>query len=447
MIRQFVISLVLAGLGSVAVAAQTIPPPPTDAPRHHDDSHDMATLFPSREASGTSWLPALTPMSGAMRQWRGWSVMLHGNVFGQLIAEPGDRHRTGGTSDHQTSSVNWGMVMARRALGGGRFGIRAMGSAEPWTVSDCGFLNFLATGEMCEGDTIHDRQHPHDLFMELAADYDHGLRGSLRWQVYAGFAGEPALGPVSFPHRISALANPVAPITHHWIDATHITFGLVTAGVYDERWKAEVSLFNGREPDEDRADLDLGALDSISGRFTVMPSENLVLQVSAGQLEEAEAEFPPEPRADVDRLTASATYHRRIGDRLSATTLAYGVNSGVEVIPGARVDLVTHALLLESSLTIRQTHTWFARMEIVGKPGEDLHVHEDPTRIFVVGKLQAGYERTLKGWRGLVPGVGGSVTLAIVPPELELRYSGRYSPGYVMFVSLRPRSHIMAGVR
>jgi hypothetical protein len=64
-----------------------------------------------------------------------------------------------------------------------------------------------------------------------------------------------------------------------------------------------------------------------------------------------------------------------------------------------------------------------------------------------VGKLQAGYERTLKGWRGLVPGVGGSVTLAIVPPELELRYSGRYSPGYVVFVSLRPRSHVMAGIR
>ena len=105
---------------------------------------------------------------------------------------------------------------------------------------------------MCEGDTIHDRQHPHDLFMELAADYDRPLRGSLRWQVYAGLAGEPALGPISFPHRASAIANPVAPIAHHWLDATHITFGLVTAGVYDRRWKGELSLFNGREPDEER---------------------------------------------------------------------------------------------------------------------------------------------------------------------------------------------------
>ena len=403
----------------------------------------MTPLFPVRDASGTSWAPALTPMSGAMQQWRGWTLMLHGNVFGQLVAEPGERHRTGGFSEHQASSVNWAMLMARRPLAGGRFGIRTMVSAEPWTVSDCGFINLLATGEMCEGDTIHDRQHPHDLFMELAADYDHALRGSLRWQVYAGFAGEPALGPTSFPHRFSALTNPVAPITHHWIDATHITFGLITAGVYDERWKAEVSVFNGREPDENRADLDLGALDSVSGRLTLAPSENLVLQVSAGHLEEAEAEFPPEPRADVDRLTASATYHVRVGSGLSATTLAYGVNSGTEVIPGARVDLVTHAALLESSLTTAGGHTWFARGEVAGKPGEDLHVHEDPLRIFVVSKLEGGYERALKGWRSLVPGVGGSFSLNIVPQGLESRYSGRFSPGYVVYISLRPRSHLM----
>jgi hypothetical protein len=200
MIRQLLISFVLAGIGSVALAAQTISPPAADAHQHQDDSQDMATLFPSRDASGTSWSPAVTPMSGAMRQWRGWSVMLHGNVFGQLIAEPGDRHRTGGASDHQTSSVNWAMFMARRPVGGGRFGIRAMGSAEPWTVSDCGFLSFLATGEMCEGDTIHDRQHPHDLFMELAADYDHAFRGSWGGSGRLG-SGGPGSG------RLEALAE------------------------------------------------------------------------------------------------------------------------------------------------------------------------------------------------------------------------------------------------
>ena len=219
----------------------------------------MRDLFPAREASGTSWLPDETPMYGVQRRWRGWDVMLHGSAFAQFIYEPGDIHRTGGFATQQWSSVNWGMVMARRPVGAGRIGFRLMASLEPWTVTDCGFLNLLANGEVCEGDTIHDRQHPHDLFMELAADYDRPLRGSLRWQIYAGLSGEPALGPAGFPHRVSAMANPVAPISHHWLDSSHITFGLITTGIYDERWKAEMSLFNGREPDDDRANLDLGA--------------------------------------------------------------------------------------------------------------------------------------------------------------------------------------------
>jgi hypothetical protein len=443
MFRTTVTTIVIAFAASVSLAAQAAPAAGSAVHQHHDPDTNEAGLFPAREASGTSWMPALSPMYGVMHQWRGWSLMAHGNVFGQLIAEPGDRHRTGGASDHQVSSVNWTMLMARRRLAAGRFGIRAMASAEPWTVTDCGFLNFLATGEVCEGDTIHDRQHPHDLFMELAADYDRTLRGSVRWQLYAGFAGEPAIGPTSFPHRVSAIANPVAPISHHWLDATHITFGVVTAGVYGERWKTEASLFNGREPDEGRADLDLGPLDSFSARLSFMPSDGLVLQVSGAHLEESEAEFPPEPRADADRLTASASYHRRTRTGLSATTLAYGLNSGIEVIPGAHVRLMTHAAVAESSLTVGPHQTWFARVEVVGKPGEDLHVHEDPTRVFVVSKLQIGYERALKGWKSLVPGIGGSASLSLVPEELASRYSGQVSPGFVIFVSLRPRSHLM----
>ena len=445
MIRHRFLVFVILIAARVPVSAQTVPATVSHEQHEHAAASDLSELFPTRDASGTSWSPPLTPMAGAMRDWRGWSVMVHGNLFGQLIAEPGDRHRTGGASTHQVSSVNWGMVMARRALGGGRFGVRAMASAEAWTVKDCGFLNLLATGEMCDGDTIHDRQHPHDLFMEIAADYDHAIRGSLRWQIYGGLAGEPALGPISFPHRTSAVANPVAPITHHWLDATHITFGVITAGIYDRRWKAEVSLFNGREPDEQRATLDLGRLDSVSGRISVAPTDRVVLQVSAAHLEEAEDEFPPEPRADVERLTASATYHRRFrSNGLTATTVAYGLNSGVEILPGAEIRLITHAILLESSLTLGERHTWFGRAEVAGKAGHDLHTHEFPTRLFAVGKGQIGYERALKRWRSLVPGIGGSLTLSVVPRDLQSRYSGRaVSPGFVVFVSLRPSAHVM----
>jgi hypothetical protein len=439
--RALMIAAALAG--AAPADAQIAQPTPAPAHVHPTESPETAP-FPARDASGTAWQPDDTPMFGAQRVAGPWTVMLHGAAFAQFLYEPGDIHRTGGLSNQQASSVNWFMTAARRSLGGGRMGLRAMVSVEPWTVRDCGFINVLANGETCEGDTIHDRQHPHDLWMELAADYDRPLGGSVRWQVYAGLSGEPALGPVAFPHRLSAAPNPVAPIGHHWLDSSHIAFGLVTTGLYDRRWKAEVSIFNGREPDAARADLDLGPLDSVSGRLTLMPTSRLAFQVSAAHLRAAEEEFPPQPRTDLDRATASITYHR-IGSagRTWATTVAYGVNAALEVVPGAVVDLTTHAVLLESHISLRERHAWFGRVEVVGKPGHDLHVHEAPARVFPVGKAQAGYVRYFHPWKGLVSGIGGTASFSIVPPALASRYSGRFSTGIGVFFHLRPARHEM----
>jgi hypothetical protein len=432
-------------LTSAPALAQHAHDPVAPVPRHeHQPAGDGVPLFSHRDASGTAWLPDTTPMYGFQRTWRGWELMLHGLAFAQLLYEPGDIHRTGGYSTHQIGSVNWGMLMARRPAGSGRVGVRAMLSAEPWTIPGCGYLNQLATGETCEGDTIHDRQHPHDLFMELAGEYDRPLRGSLRWQVYAGLAGEPALGPAGFPHRLSATPNPIAPISHHWLDATHITFGLVTSGLYDRRWKAEVSVFNGREPDEHRADLDLGPLDSVSARLSFLPTDTLAFQMSAGHLREAEAEFPPEPRSDVNRATASATYHRRLTDGgLWATTIAAGVNSAREVIPVGDFAADTFALMLETAVNVRDRHTWFGRAEVVEKPAHDLHAHEYAARVFTVGKLEGGYVHYFAPRYGLLPGVGASVSVGVVPPELTRGYYRRLEPGLGLFFTVRPSRHVM----
>ena len=442
---RLVVPLVILVVASTASAVAQHTQEVTPSAQHQHASLPAASeLFPAREGSGTAWLPDETPMYGVPRTLGKWEVMLHGTVFGQFLYEPGEKHRTGGFSSRQVSSVNWLMAMARRRVGAGRVGLRTMASVEPWTVRDCGFINLLATGEMCEGDTIHDRQHPHDLIMELAADYDRPVHESLRWQVYAGLSGEPALGPVGFPHRVSAMPNPVAPITHHWLDASHIAFGLMTTGFYDRRWKAEMSIFNAREPDARRMDLDLASLDSVSGRFTFMPTTRLAVQISTGHLREAEAEFPPQPRSTLRRTTASATHHRPVGaDGIWATTLAYGVDAGREVIPGAVVDLVTHAGLLETNLSIGERHTCFGRIEVVGKPGHDLHVHEAPTDVFVVSKLQAGYVRYLRPWKSIVAGVGGTASISIVPSALAPRYSGRVAPGFGVFLTIRPSRHMM----
>ena len=196
------------------------------APQDPHAGHDStaATVFSRRESSGTAWLPDATPMHGAHRRTGMWDVMLHGNAFTQFLYEGGEEHRT----SHQAGSINWFMAMARRPLGAGRLGARAMLSLEPWTIPGCGYPDLLATGETCDGDSIHDRQHPHDLFMELALEYDRPLTSATRVQFYGGPAGEPALGPVAFPHRASAMANPVAPIGHHWLDATHMTVRATT---------------------------------------------------------------------------------------------------------------------------------------------------------------------------------------------------------------------------
>lgn len=434
----------VAVLGSPAavLAGQQPQRPGPDGHLEHQAGETPGGLFPPREASGTAWQPDEPAAHLALRRWRGWEVMLHGAAFVHVLYEPGEIHRTGGYSRRQAGSINWGMARARRLFGAGRIGMRAMGSLEPWTLPGCGYISLLATGEVCKGDTIHDRQHPHDLVMELAAEYDRPLRGALRWQIYGGAAGEPALGPAGFPHRASAGSNPLAPIGHHWLDSSHITFGLVTAGLYDRRWKAEASLFNAREPDEHRLDLDLGPLDSVSARISVLPTARLALQVSAGRLREVEAAFPPQPRGDVTRVTSSAAYHRALaGNQLWVTTLAFGLNAGREVIPGGSFHAVTRAALLESQLSIAGRHAWFGRAEVVEKPAHDLHAHEYATSIFAVGRVQAGYVRDWRAWKGLAAGIGATLSANLVPPELAPRYNGRVALGFGVFLMVRPAHH------
>lgn len=433
----------LTVMGPMLLSAQE-PHSPPPAQVHEHVVVDGALLTPTREASGTAWIPPVTSMSGVHRTWRGWDLRVSGAVFVQAVYEPGDRHRTGGFSTRQASGLNWGMLWARRRLGAGRLGLRTMLSAEPWTVPGCGTLSYLAIGEVCDGDTIHDRQQPHDLVMELAVDYERTLRGRWRWQVYAGLSGEPALGPPGYPHRVSAMANPTGPITHHWLDATHVTFGLATLGAHNQRWKAEVSAFNGRQPDERRTDLDLGGFDSMSGRLSFLPTDRLAVQVSAARLREATTDFPFPSQPPVTRATASAQYHVPWGATgLWATTLAVGATHAREAVSGSILEATSAGVLLESSLTKDDRYTLFGRVELGRLPAHHLHAHEFALSLVRLGKLQAGYVRHFAVTRALVPGIGGSVALSVLPPELASRYGGQVAPSFVVFFRLQPARHPM----
>ena len=332
------------------------------------------------------------------------------------------------------------MGMATHPLADGALTTRIMLSAEPWTIRGCGYPDLLATGELCQRDTIHDRQHPHDLFMEVAAAYTHRLRGATRWELYGGPAGEPALGPAGFPHRASAFPNPVAPIAHHWLDSTHITFGVVTAGVYGARWKIESSVFNGREPDPVRTNFDLGRMDAAAVRVSFAPTHRLTLQASAGHLPDAEAGAGTLPRTTVDRATASLSYSRTKDDRLWATTIAYGVNSQMTIIPGGVVPQTSHAVLIETALTATPGDNWFGRGEIVGKPAHDFHADEYARLILTVAKIEGGYTRMFRPRGGVATGVGGLGMFSMVPRLLAPRYGGRVTPGFGVFFTAHPQS-------
>ena len=423
-------------------AQQSASPTPTEV--HEHVAVTAPLLIPTRETSGTAWLPPATPMYGLHRPWGSWDLRLNGAVFLQALYEPGDRHRTGGASTHQGGSANWGMAMARRRVGSGRFGLRTMFSAEPGTMPGCGALNFLAVGEVCDGDTIHDRQQPHDLFMELAVDYDRPLHGAWRWQVYAGLAGEPAFGPPPYLHRASAMANPSRPVSHHWLESTHVTFGVVTVGLFDQRWKAEMSAFNGRDADASRADLDVGGFDSVSARLSLLPTDRLALQVSGARLHDATTNFPLRFQEPVTRVSASALYQAPFGTSGTwATTLAFGTNHTRESVSGGVLDATTAGVLFESSLTLSDRHTVFGRGEFGGMPAHHLHAHEYSRSVFPVGKAQIGYVRHLRTMKGLLPGVGGAVSASFLSPELAPRYSGRVAPGFAVFFSLQAARHQM----
>jgi hypothetical protein len=377
-----------------------------------------------RYGSGTSWLPDESPMSGAMRQAGPWMLMLHGSAFLDYVRTSGTR------GDHEVGSANWFMGMAERDLGGGRLTLRGMMSLDPLTVGKCGYPDLLQSGELCNGAVLHDDQHPHNLFMEVAADYRRALTKAVAIEVYGAPVGEPALGPVAFPHRPSAMSNLIAPISHHWLDSTHVSFGVVTGALYGHRWKAESSVFNGREPDDRRYGFEFAALDSYSGRLWFLPSSEWAVQVSAGHLKDAEAR-PDGTRDTVTRLTASATYHRLVNNRLWATTVAWGHNreSGVP----------TSAFLAETSAETSPRDLWFGRLEVVGKTATDLALPFPAGQVFTTSKADVGYTRWLAKGHGLETGVGGSVGVSLVPATLTSFYGGRSPIELTVFLTLRPQ--------
>jgi hypothetical protein len=396
-------------------------------PMHVMTMDDMTSAFGaypmSREGSGTSWQPDATPIDMLHVMNSGWALMMHG--YASFIED----RQTGPRGDSRAFSESMLMLMADRPLGPGTIGLRSMLSLDP-LMGKNGYPLLYQTGETADGKTpLIDRQHPHDALMELSTSYALTFEDDRAAFVYAGLPGEPALGPTAFMHRFSGMRNPEAPITHHWFDATHVSFGVVTAGASQGPLKIEGSVFNGREPDQFRWNIETRRLDSWSTRVSYNPTPDWALQASYGYMKSPEA---LEPDTRVRRMTASATWQTRLAANPWATTLAWARNDK----RGASSRNLSPAILLESTCFVADKHTWFGRFEAVDKdelfaPGQPLYGES-----FKVKKLSLGYIYDFAATGPLRWGIGGVVGVLSGPAALDAAY-GRNPMSYLVFLQAR----------
>ncbi|WP_420471961.1 hypothetical protein [Brevundimonas sp. FT23042] len=396
-------------------------PAAPDGPEMDHSGHAMTgNLGPwpmSREASGTAWQPDASQHGGVHSRLGDWSLMSHLQL--NLVHD----RQNGPRGDDKTFVSGMVMSSARRDFAdGSTLNLRAMLSPDPFMGKD-GYPLLLAAGETADGvNPLVDRQHPHELVMELSASYARPLTDKDTVFAYIGYPGEPAFGPPAFMHRMSAMDSPEAPITHHWLDSTHIVFGVATLGWAHDRVKLEASSFTGREPDQNRYDFDPPEFDSWAVRGTWNPTDNWSFQASYADVTGPEQ---LEPDENDRKLSVSAIHTRRIGaEGWWSTTVAWGrkINDHDESKDG---------WLLEGAISPDDRWTVFARAERIetdelvpglGGGHGDLHT---------VSKASVG---AVHDWRladNVRFGLGALYSVNQVPGALEPLYGGDPDGGMI----------------
>ncbi len=375
----------------------------------HETMHGMYCRYPmTREASGTSWVPDSSPLEGFHITHKDWTLMFSG--FSYLVADI----QRGKRGDEKLFDANMFMFMAQKDFNKSTLAFRTMLSAEPFTVGKCGYPLLLQTGETCDGKTpLIDRQHPHDLFGELAAVFTYAPTQNSSLFLYAALPGEPALGPTTYFMRFSGTYIPETPIGHHWMDSTHIAFGVLTAGLIYKNFKFELCGFKGREPDQHSYDIEKSKIDSYSFRGSCNPTENIALQISYGFLKSPEQLHPD---VDIKRITFSAIYNQQFNEVNNIQAAAViGINKNE---PGSTLP----AFLLEVTASLHKKHIVFSRFEIL--KNEELFLESSPLaeKIFTVKKLTLGYVYEFVTTHHVKWGLGGLISFPMMPAIVRKCY-------------------------
>ena len=392
-------------------------------------SHSFSRNLPmSRDGSGTSWMPDASPMYAYMIMKEKTMIMLHGNIFlrytNQDIFNKGSRGGSG------FSAPNWFMSMLQKPVGKkGLVMTRVMISLDPLTVGGHGYPLLFQSGETYKGAPLIDHQHPHDLFSELGIGYTQELNKNSDVFGYIGYPGEPALGPPAFMHRISAMNNPDAPLGHHWQDATHITFGVASLGFRYKNLKIEGSAFKGREPNENRYNLDKITINSYSYRISVNPSAHWALQFSQGFIKSPELS---EPGVDVVRTTASVLFSKKISDNNQYdAAFVWGYNDKSD---GHK----EHSVLLENNHRIKK-NTLYSRYEFIQKSAEELNLESlFNDSEFNIHVITAGYNHMIFAaqYFDFLGGLQGSINF---PPRPLQNLYGKTPLAVEVYLQFKPK--------
>lgn len=388
-------------------------------PTQHDHMQmqmSPAGMYLMNMASGTSMNPVSWTMPMLMKRAGTWNLMFMGNLF--LV----ETQQSGPRGGDKLYSANAFMGSAEHAFGGGSLMFETMLSLEPATVTERRYPELFQTGETAFGTPLVDAQHPHNFVMSVGVHYAHPIGDNTMIHVYYAPVGDPALGPVAYPHRASAAELPQAPLGHHWQDSTHIAENVATAAIKYRWLRLEGSGFYGTEPDEHRWQINWGPINSYSGRLSVFPSKNWTAQVSAGRLSRPERQS----ETDVVRTTASLQYSRpRSGSDAWSTSVIWGRNH--ETAAQHNLD----SYLVETLYPMTSKNFLTGRIEVVDKD-------ELAPGIFRIGSYTAGYTRDIGTYKDVETGLGANVTAYSLPSTLRPRY-GEHPWGVNIYMRLRLR--------
>ncbi len=387
-----------------------------------------AAMFLMNLSSGTARNATAWPMPMLMKPFGAWNTMFMAQAF------INDTQQSGPRGGDKLFSTNWFMANAEHRAGiNGAFQIQLMLSLEPATITDRRYPLLFQTGETAFGKPIVDGQHPHDFIMALGFQYALSLNENTTLELYFAPVGDPALGPVAYPHRASAMELPVATLSHHWQDSTHISNEVVTAGIAYKKINLEASGFYGSEPDEFRWDIDSGPINSWSTRLWYFPTKNWAAEVSVGHLAHPEALDP----GDQTRSTASLEYSKPLRGGSWSSSVIWGRNHNTYTKRNL------NSYTVESVLPLHHDNFITGRIESVDK--DDLFENQPNIEQFLatrygstfrIGAYTIGYTRDMDIFRQVETGIGADFTAYSLPGAIK-PYYGNHPLGGNVFIRFR----------